>query len=83
MKQSITYTHKGWIGLCPVYISGPDTDCPAVDARHAWLEWLHDLSLFIYGVCFHIAGMINPEFDPAWPIKITGELRKPITMEFE
>ncbi len=28
---SVTYTHKGWIGLCPVYIGDPDTDEPLLD----------------------------------------------------
>lgn len=78
----MTYTHKGWMGLCPVYIGGLGTDYPAIQERHPSLFWLHDLSIWIYSACFRIAGFMNPEFEPAWPIKVTGELEQPITMEF-
>lgn len=83
-KVKVTYTHKGWMGLCPVYMTNPyGNEPPAVDARHAWLEWLHSLSINIYGLLFFLATAINPRYEPLWPLRVTGELNEPKTMEFE
>ena len=44
MNTTVIYTHKGWFGLCPVYLAGIDSDGPNVDPRHWSLGWLMDLS---------------------------------------
>ncbi len=82
MKKTatVTYTHKGWMGLCPIYAAGLGTEFPAIDARHWSLEWLHELSLAIYGFGFSLMSLLNPAFEPAWPIRITGELKPPVTI---
>lgn len=79
----VTYTHRGWFGLCPVFLGDVDSDTPNVDPRHRALEWLLDLSEAAYGACFALASALDPEFVPSWPLRITGQLAHPITREFK
>ena len=83
MKRTVTYTHKGWMGLCPVYMADPYGPEPAVDARHAWLEWLHDLSLAVFDLLISIKMRLDPEYEPGWPMVITGELHPPKTVTYD
>lgn len=34
MTPPVTFTHKGWFGLCPVYIGDINTEGPCLDPRH-------------------------------------------------
>ena len=67
------FTHKGWIGFAPIYISDIErTDGGLqIAARLPWLEWTISVSAFIFQ-------MIGAEY---FPIKITGELVPPIFLE--
>lgn len=71
---SVTITHKGWFGLCPVYMGDLGSDAPFVAARSPWLEPLFDLSKGI----FRIAHLW---FAPTWPLFVTGELTHPRRVE--
>lgn len=67
----ITVTHKGWIGLCPVYMTDPESrnTTPHVGARYSWLNWWLSLNdWFMHLVC-----------GPKVPILVTGELAEPQT----
>lgn len=83
MKRTITYTHKGWFGLCPVYVGNLDGGAVELEARHWTLEWLFDLSEIILGICFACNALIDPHFDAMWPIKLTGKLGTPRVIEAE
>jgi len=48
------YTHKGWFGLCPVFICSPEDECPDIIARHLLLEPLMTLSDWIFRFCFFV-----------------------------
>lgn len=54
MPVSITFTHKGWAGPCPVYATHPESpDVPGpegfvVVARRSWLEWLLTATEFVW-----------------------------------
>ena len=78
-EMKVTYTHKGWFGVCPVYFSKLDTDCPTVDPRMGLYEPLMLLSEAMYRVVFFCCRAIRPDFDPAWPLKITGALSPNLT----
>lgn len=69
-----TFTHKGWFGICPVYLADLESDAPLIDPRHWVLAPLMWASEVMYAVVFHVRGFMDPEFEPVWPIRITGEL---------
>lgn len=72
------YKQKGWIGFAPVYISSVTDDEPDVRARDWTPDWLLDISLAMYELCFMAASLMDPDFVPRWPIKITGKFDPPI-----
>lgn len=67
-------THKGWLGLCPIYLSGIDEEGPVVEPRWRVLAWLLPVSDAIFGICFALMTRIDPDYEPAWPIRVTGRL---------
>lgn len=86
MKRTVTFTHKGWFGLCPVYfaeLGEEKDDFGGVEARHWSLEWLFDLSEILFGMLFFILGFFRADIELSWPFLITGELAEPITHEWE
>lgn len=78
--RTVTLTHKGWFGLCPVYLAAPDSAGADVHERHWVFAPLMWLSLALYGLCFAIAEAMDPLFEPQWPLKVTGQLAKPRTI---
>ena len=77
---TLTYTHKGWFGLCPVHIGGLDTEAPLLKSRHWLLEPLFVISEFIFVLVFLALELMRVE-NPGWPIKVTGELVAPIVQK--
>jgi len=74
MNDMPKMTHKGFFGICPVYFADLDADCPFVDPRHWIFEPLFWLSESVYGLLITVGSMINPDYDPEWPLFVTGEL---------
>lgn len=68
------YTHAGWFGLCPVYIAGLESDAPLVEPRHWVCAPLFWLSLWANSVVFWCCSVMDPTFEPQWPLKITAKL---------
>ncbi len=69
----VMLTHKGWFGLCPVWIGLLHTEEPIVEPRHALLGWLMDLSDGIYAALHTLQAMVSDE-EPSFPLRITGEI---------
>ena len=65
------FTHKGWFGLCPVYIGDINSEGPMLSARWDCIEWLMDLSEAIYSVVMPVHHWITGE-EPMVAIRITG-----------
>lgn len=72
--DGVEYRYKGWFGLCPVYISGLASEAPHLAERHVIFLPLMWLSEFMFSVCFSVMGWFDPDYEPAWPIRITGKL---------
>ena len=70
-------THKGWIGACPVWLSGLDDEGPVVEPRWRALAWLMPVSEVVFGICFALRQSVDPTYEPEWPIRVTGCLRRP------
>ena len=76
--NQLTFTHKGWFGLCPVYVGALESDAPLVHERHWLLLPLMVLSECIFSLLFSAISVLDPEYLPAWPLRVTGRLATPI-----
>lgn len=74
----MTYTHKGWFGFCPVYYSRPESEAPGVIARHWGFAALLSMSEWLFGLYFTVRQFVNIDYEPQWPMLITGELNPPL-----
>ena len=74
--MKVTYTHKGWFFLCPVYLNPAQGEGMKVAARHLWLEWWFDVNETL----FDLASWFSHHEEP-FPFKVTGKLMKPVEME--
>jgi hypothetical protein len=85
MRETIKYTHYGWFGFCPVYIADIDTDEPDLAPRweNAVGDWLFTASEAMFFAMFKVNYYLNPEMDPAFPIRVSGELDEPFERTYE
>ena len=64
--MKVAFTHKGWFGLCPVYMADLHTISPRLEPRLPLTSWLIHLSAEIFnlmnadGFPLRIAGELNP-----------------------
>ena len=72
----VTYTHKGWYFLCPVYLNADEGEGMHVQARYAWLDWWFDFNDALFEAFCTAAGV-----DSAYPFRVTGRLEKPVVLE--
>lgn len=68
------FTHRGWLGLCPVYIGNLESDSPLLMARRPWLEWLLTASTWGFHTVNIVCSALNPNFEPGFPIRVTGRI---------
>lgn len=78
----VEFSHKGWFGVCPVLLADIDGDAPVVHPRHVLLAPLFWLSEAIFAAVFLLAAAVRPQWEPAWPLHVTGELPRPLVREF-
>lgn len=71
------YTHKGWFFMCPVYLNADDGEGMYVDARWWWLDWWFSVNNAIFAALVYIKTAINPDYEPMFPFRVTGELNPP------
>jgi hypothetical protein len=71
-----TYTHYGWFcGLCPVYIGNPQSEAPTLAERNWIPSWWLDFTQWLFGCFIFINTVIDDDYEPLWPIKISGEIK--------
>jgi hypothetical protein len=68
------YTHKGWFGFCPVYLRNTFTSNPGVMPRYRWLTPVLYLNVWLQEIGIGLCSMVDPEWEPTWKIRLTGEL---------
>lgn len=72
------FEHVGWFcGLCPVYIAGIDSGEPTLVERNWVPEWWLDMTEALFGAFCYFASWADPEFEPVYPIWITGVIDGP------
>ncbi len=68
------YTHKGFFcGIVPIYLDMTDEECPLVVERHWSLLPLFIMTEFVFGICVFLRTLVDLEYEPMYPLKITGE----------
>lgn len=68
-------THKGWFLFCPIYADmATNPEAPGLWARWEWLEWLFSVAHFCQSSMIGFLSMANPDYEPAFMIRLTGEL---------
>lgn len=77
---TVTFTHYGWFGLCPIIIADPEAETPTFQARYKYTEWLFDFSDWMYDRCNDFLLWMDKEHDPVFPYSVSGELDKPIIL---
>jgi hypothetical protein len=70
------FTHKGWFMWCPIKVANPDSDAPVLAARWLILEPWFTVNEAWQNLMIFVLSTINPEFEPMFMFKITGELKK-------
>ena len=73
-RSGSNLTHKGWFGLCPVYLGEIETDCPIVEPRRGIPDWWLMVNVEVQKVAIRACTWVNPYWFPTWKIKVTGEL---------
>ena len=69
-------THKGWFGFCPVWVAF-EGEGVHMEARHWLLEYALDASEWCVGAAIFCYSWLNPKWEPMFPIRLTGEIRRP------
>lgn len=70
----MSFTHKGlFCGVVPVYLDMTDEDCPLVVERHWLILPLFIATELVFGCCVFVRTLFDAEYEPMFPIKITGE----------
>lgn len=77
MSTTVTLTHKGWFGLCPVYFANLDGPSPLVLERHRLLVPLLMLSEALFAAAFALCETARLDWQPEWPMFVTGDLQPP------
>lgn len=68
-------THKGLMfGCVPVFLDMTDQECPSVEGRNLLCEVFLSVAHNIFAVCIFIRTAVDREYEPSFPIQITGEL---------
>lgn len=66
------FTHRGWYFFVPIYLTLDD--CPKVSARNGVPEWLMDLAEAVFGACVFVRSLLDPDYEPLYPLRVTGEI---------
>lgn len=76
------FTHIGWYFFVPIYIgleSEEEDDveaAPMVSVRNGCPEWLMDLADLIFGIAVVLRQLLDPDYEPLFPFRITGTIIK-------
>ena len=72
------FTHYGWFaGLVPVYIGNLQSEGPTLVERNWVPEWYFSLVEALFEVFCWFNTSLDPAFEPAFPILITGQIAPP------
>lgn len=66
------FTHKGWLGICPIYLSNPAQGEWHVTARHWTLEPILTVMEWMQQSINWTLSHSDPTYEPGFLIRVTG-----------
>jgi hypothetical protein len=78
----ILVTHRGWFGLCPVYIGNAKDEEPFLEPVHWVLAWLLWVSAWMYEMAFLSCELMGVEAGD-YKISAVKRLDKPFFIEVD
>jgi hypothetical protein len=79
MEAECLYTHKGWFGVCPIYLADTYTDGPTLIERRPLFRPLMLLSELGFSLAMTTLDLMGDESERLFLLRITGELDPPIS----
>lgn len=68
-------THYGlFMGIVPIILDLTNEAEPVIEGRWFWCNPLLTVTEYVFGMFCMVATMINPDFEPMFAMKITGEI---------
>lgn len=77
-KFSDNFEYKGWFFACPVYINIEEINGEeGVECAARWesMEWWFTVNAVVCNFMISLLSSINPDYEPAFPFRITGKIR--------
>lgn len=69
------FTHYAlFAGFVPCYYADEGAGC-ALDVRNGWPDLLLTVAVAVYGSFVLIVSLLNDDYEPAFPIVITGPIK--------
>lgn len=81
IANRLVFTHKGWFGLCPVYICSDNPDRPAIIARWPSLDFLFHVSDKLFDAVASTMDFLRIPRQEGAPIMFTGKLVRPVIID--
>jgi len=73
--QNMRRTHKGLMyGVVPCYFDFTNRECPGVEGRFIGCEALLIFCDLVFEITCYLVTLARPEYEPLFPIKLTGTL---------
>lgn len=72
--QRIIFTHRGWLGLCPVLIANTEDASPIIEPIHPAFEPLLGLSVAIFNAINWMMSAMRNDHEPFFVLRVTGQL---------
>lgn len=73
----VVFTHRGWFGICPVYLAGLDTDEPLIESAGLIFDPLLWISEAAYWLAVLTMRVVKPGRTLPWPVKVGEPLALP------
>lgn len=67
------WKHKGWFGVCPIYLSSDTSEDPTVVERNWVPEWWLDLNEAVFGLYAMLRSSLDEDWEPLYPFIITAD----------
>jgi hypothetical protein len=68
------YTHKGWLGFCPIFLANPYSNMPDLTSRTEWLMPVLKFNIWLQELAIGVCTLVDPEWEPTWKIRLTGKV---------
>lgn len=79
--STVLITHRGWLGLCPVYIGDAKSPTPFIDPIHWSLGWLMWLSFWLFDLAALSLDFLGCEYIDGYKLSSVTRLDQPFYIE--